>query len=121
MLTVTKIAKGTKNMSKIMAKNIHESHKKCVICGKEFVTNMDWKLTCSQKCSKKLSRQRQIESSALYKPKTPKERELAENAVKIKKAVTEAAHRRRMQRQREARELGLSYAQYIAQKGIKEI
>lgn len=101
--------------------NIHESHKKCVICGKEFVTNRDWKLTCSNECSKELSRQRQIENSELYRPKKPTEKKLAANAVKFKKAVTEAAHRRRLQRQREARELGLSYAQYIAINGIKEI
>ena len=121
MLTVTKIAKGTKNMSKTMAKNIHESHKTCVICGKEFTTNRSRKLTCSKECSKKLDRQRQLESSALYKVKTPKDKKLIANIVKLKKAVTEAAHRRRLQRQREARALGLSYAQYIAQKGIREI
>lgn len=33
--------------------NIHESHRKCVIYGKEFVTNIDWKLSCSKECAKK--------------------------------------------------------------------
>ena len=33
--------------------SIHESHKKCIICGKEFVTNIDWKLSCSRECAKK--------------------------------------------------------------------
>ena len=42
-----------------MMANIHESHKTCVICGKEFVTNMDWKLTCSKECAKKRQSQTQ--------------------------------------------------------------
>lgn len=151
--------------------NIHESHKKCIICGKEFVTNMDWKITCSKECArvrlnqrerekrqsnkkpvtcyvcgkeflpngqfKKLcsrecqqqsGRQHSYESlqrqhvkdqlqDRLIKTKTQRENQKRENL----KAAAEAAHKLRMQRQREARALGLSYAQYIAQKGIKEI
>lgn len=143
--------------------NIHESHKKCVICGKEFVTRKDWKLTCSPKCSKARYNQRQREKKQLSKkpnvcvvcgksfiaharrltcsPKCAKIREtdlkrqsnaknqeeykstfkIEQPVNKQKKNLAEEAHKLRMQRQREARELGLSYAQYIAQKGIKEI
>ena len=93
----------------------------CVICGKEFTTNRSRQLTCSKECSRKLNSQQTLKRNALYKVKTPKDKKLIANIVKLKKAVTEAAHRRRLQRQREASALGLSYAQYIAQKGIREI
>ena len=99
----------------------------CVICGKEFTTNRSRKLTCSKECSRKLNSQQTVkryalQRNALFKSrKKSEDKKLIANIVKLKKAVTEAAHRRRLQRQREASALGLSYAQYIAQKGIREI
>ena len=104
-----------------MAKNIHESRKACVICGKEFVTNFDRKITCSAECAKKREDNLRRQNAAHYNAKARKYYHQKKKALEKKINILEAAHKLRMQRQREARELGLSYAQYIAQKGIKEI
>ena len=101
--------------------NIHESHKTCVICGKEFVTNFDSKITCSATCAKKRENILAKENADHYKALARKRYRKKKIATEKKRITAEGAHKLRMQRQREARELGLSYAQYIAQKGIKEI
>ena len=102
----------------------------CVICGKEFTTNRGNQITCSKECAfqrkkqttlksyKKNYKRRLEESRKRYKEKCSSKKHSTN-----KKSAKEAMefHNLRLQRQREARALGLTYAQYIAQKGIREI
>ena len=94
-------------------------HKKCVICGKEFVTKFDSKITCSAECARIRNNNLSKENAEHYKAKA---RAYYHKKKKTpQKNLAEEAHKLRIQRQREAKKLGLTYAQYIAQKGIKEI
>ena len=148
---------GALKKATLMMTNIHESHKKCIICGKEFVTNMDWKITCSKECARvrlnqrerekrqsnkkpktcvvcgkefiahkskltcspKCTRIHKTEVSRKYNAKNQEEYKStfsnkAEPVNKQKKNVAEEAHKLRMWQQKEAKKLGLTYAQYIA-------
>ena len=96
-------------------------HKKCVICGKEFVTKFDSKITCSTECARIRNNNLSKENAEHYKALARKRYQKKKNAIEKKINTAEEAHKLRMQRQREARESGLSYAQYIAINGIKEI
>lgn len=101
----------------------------CSICGKSFIQRKSIQKFCSDKCRYK----NQLASEAImrekrgkdyYKSPTNSEKEKAlsekEKIANAKKAA-EQSHKLRMQRQQEAKKLGLTYGQYLARKGLYEL
>ena len=100
----------------------------CPVCGKSFTQRMYTQKFCSDKCRY----ENQLASEAIkrekrgkdyYKSPTNSKKENAlsdkQKIAKAKKAA-EIAHKQRMQRQIEAKKLGLTYGQYLARKGLQE-
>ena len=76
--------------------------KKCVVCGKHFISTNSKVVCCSQECQKKRNKQLQNEARRKYvSQKEPKKKTktLAELSV-------------------EARAAGMTYGQYVAKMGL---
>lgn len=93
------------------------AEKICVVCGKSFSPNHGNQTVCSKECAAIRKRELNRKINKKYRARKEKARR---PPTKQKVAAIEF-HLLRLQRQAEAKKLGLSYAQYIAQKGIKEI
>ena len=101
----------------------------CPVCGKSFIQRMSIQKFCSDKCRY----ENQLASEAImrekrgkdyYKsPTNSKKEEALSNKQKIANAkkAAEQSHKLRMQRQVEAKKLGLTYGQYLARKGLQEL
>lgn len=81
--------------------------KKCIICRRDFIPNTNGQEICSDAC-RKVFRKKYTRKYSKTKNKKIKAAAAANAA---------AAHKLRMQRQAEARKLGLSYGRYIAMMG----
>ena len=82
---------------------MQEKIKICKICGREFFTTRGRRVYCSDECYKKSQRQR---NQKHYKDKT-------EHKSKTKLNLEEL-HDLRIQQQKEASAMGVTYGQYIA-------
>ena len=94
------------------------AEKICILCGKLFSPNHGNQTVCSKECVALHKRELNRKNREKYRELLKEE---ARKPPTKQKASAIEFHILRLQRQAEARALGLSYAQYIAQKGIKEI
>ena len=99
-------------MAKIRIKEFKKKGKKepcekwCVICGSKFTTNMDRKLVCSERCAKERKRLKAYD----YRKNEVKEKPVPKIKKKPKKSNAELID----EKERKAKEMGMSYGQYDA-------
>ena len=101
----------------------------CPVCGKNFTKTHYNKIFCSDKCryenqlaSETIRREKRGKDYYKSPTNSKKEKALSDKPkiAKAKKAA-EQSHKLRMQRQAEAKKLGLTYGQYLARKGLQEL
>ena len=80
-----------------MIKNMKIYHLTCVICGKDFTNVNPQSKTCDEECRKMLNREKKKEYTLKYK------RNKKPNSLLVEMSIR-------------AKELGLSYGQYVALK-----
>ena len=111
-----------KRRRELYNKDKQPQDKVCPVCGKKFSTTNSSKVYCSEECyhsnnNKRSKLHKKITNSTTEKKKKVSEKQKILNAKK----AAEEGHKLRMQRQAEAKKLGLTYGQYLARKGLLEL